>query len=337
MINILVTGAAGFIGSRLCDYLLKYLDNVFIIAVDDLSGGFIENVPINDNLKFIKGDLSDKIFQKELIMYLDNLEKLDYIYALSAYAAEGLSPFIRQYNYTNNVIVNAFLINCAIKYSIKRYIFTSSMAVYGKQEPPFDEDLLPCPIDPYGVAKYACEMDIKIAKEQHNLDYVIIRPHNVYGINQNIFDPYRNVLGIWIYKALINEPFTIYGDGNQKRAFSYIDDILPCFVNALFYDKAKNQIINLGGIHETSLNEASDILSKIIGNKNIVYMEPRHEVKYAWSTYQKSIDLLDYDEKVNLEEGLKKMWDWASSLKIIERKYFKEYELDKGMYSYWKV
>jgi UDP-glucose 4-epimerase len=334
--KILITGAAGFIGSKLCEYLLLELNNspLEIIAVDDLSGGFLENVPIDPRVTFIKGDLSNKEDQKNIEKHL---EGLDYIYALSAYAAEGLSPFIRQFNFTSNVIVNSFLINCAIKYNIKRYIFTSSMAVYGDQEPPFDEELLQKPIDPYGIAKYACEMDIQVANKQHNLDYVIIRPHNVYGINQNIFDPYRNVLGIWMYMARTDKPFTIYGDGNQKRAFSYIDNILPCFWNAATYEKAKNQIINVGGIHETSLNDAADILLKITKTNKKIHLEQRHEAKYAWSTFQKSIDLLDYNETITLEEGLTKMWEWASKIPLKERKYFTEYELDKGIYSYWKL
>jgi len=337
MHKILITGAGGLIGSKICQYLLdKYLD-IYIIAIDDLSGGYIENIPVNSRLIFIKSNLTIKQDQN---LIEDKLKDgIDYIYHFAAYAAEGLSPFIRQYNYINNVLGSAFLINCGIKYNIKRFIFTSSMAVYGhgNQNPPFNEEMIPSPIDPYGIAKYAVEMDLKIAYTQHGMEYCIIRPHNVFGENQNIWDPYRNVLGIWMNKALNNEPFTIYGDGEQTRAFTYIDNILPCLWKAAKSKNTKNEIINLGGIKNTSLNEAANILTKITKQKNgIIHLEPRHEVKHAWSTYQKSIDLLEYTENISLEEGLIKMWEWAKTQPKRQQKYFKEYELDKGIYSYWK-
>ena len=179
-------------------------------------------------------------------------------------------------------------------------------------------------------------MDLKVAYEQHNMEYCIIRPHNVIGIKQNIFDPYRNVLGIWMYQALNNLPFTIYGDGEQKRAFSIIDDMLPCLYKSLNSNLAKNQIINVGGIKEISLNDAAQILLEITNTNDIVYLEQRHEAKYAWSTFQKSVDLLDYTETISLEQGLKNMWEWAKTLPMKDRKYFTEYEIEKGIYSYWK-
>ena len=334
--RVLITGIAGFIGSRFAKYLLDTFSDIEIIGVDNLSGGFIENVPKDDRLIFVNGDLTNKDDQQVLESIIKNGE-LDYIYHYSAIAAEGLSPFIRQYNYKNNVVASMFVINCGIKYRIKRFIFTSSMAVYGNQNPPFDEDLIPNPIDSYGIAKYCIEMDLKVAYEQHNMEYVIIRPHNVVGHGQNIFDPYRNVIGIWMYQALTHKSFTIYGDGNQTRAFSVIDDILPCLYNASIKIEAKNQIINVGGIKEISLNDVSLILLQITGNKKpIIYLEQRHEVIHAWSTFQKSIDLLDYKQTISLEDGIKTMWEYVKTQPIKERKYFSEYELDTGIYSYWK-
>lgn len=341
MQKVLITGAGGLLGSNLCKYLLENIEDIYIIAVDNLSGSFLENIPVHNNLKFINADLANKNDQKKIEDYIEkNLEgNLDYIIALAAVAWEGLSPFMRQYTYINNTVINAFLINCGIKYNIKRFVFTSSMAVYGygNKNPPFGEDMLPCPIDTYGISKYACEMDLKVAYEQHNMEYCIIRPHNVFGENQNIWDPYRNVLGIWMNKALNNEPFTIYGDGEQTRAFTYIDNILPCLWKACIQENVKNKIINLGGIKNTSLNEAAKILTKITKHENgIVHLEPRHEVKHAWSTYQKSVELLDYTEDITLEEGLKIMWNWVKLQPKREKKYFDKYELDKGIYSYWK-
>jgi UDP-glucose 4-epimerase len=332
--RVLVTGCAGLLGANFCEFLLENIENIEIIGVDDLSGGYIENV--DKRVKFIKGNLTVKEDQTIIEQEFKN-GYVDYIFAFAAIACEGLSPFIRQYTFMNNAVANAFLINCAIKYKIKRFVYTSSMAVYGKGQVPFDENLRPNPIDTYGIAKYACEMDLKVAYEQHGLEYCIIRPHNVYGKYQNIWDPYRNVLGIWMYNALHNKPFTIYGDGEQTRAFSYINDILPCLWKAAIKKEAKNEIINVGGTKHVSLNIAKDILAKVTNHNDYVYLEARHEVKHAWSTYQKSIDLLEYKETVTLEEGLKLMWDWVKTCPEREKKYWKEYELDTNIYSYWKI
>ena len=326
--RVLVTGCAGLIGSNFCNYLSE---DVEIVGVDDLSGGYISNVP--SKVTFIKADITNKDDQK----IIESLFPFDYIFHFAAYAAEGLSPFIRQYNYENNTLATVFLVNMAIKYTIKRFIFTSSMAVYGNGETPFSEKQQPAPIDSYGIAKYACEMDLKVALEQHGLEYCIIRPHNVYGSRQNIWDPYRNVLGIWMYNSLKNKPITIYGDGEQTRAFSYIDDVVPCIWQAAIRDEARNQIVNVGGMREISLNEIANMISVITGNNKIVHLEPRHEVKYAWCTYQKSVDILGYTEHVDIYTGMCKMWEWVKVQPERERKFWKKYEIDTGLYSFWKV
>jgi UDP-glucose 4-epimerase len=337
--NVLITGVAGLVGTNFCEYLLKNrerlcIDKVF--GVDDFSGGYLENLPKdNDNFVLITGDLSNKNDQKVIENVFEN-NKIFYIFHFAAYAAEGLSPFIRQYNYMSNVIPTAFLINMAIKYNIKRFVFTSSMATYGNNETPFKEEMIPNPIDPYGIAKYACEMDLKVANEQHGLEYCIILPHNIYGKYQNIWDPYRNVLGIWMYQALNNEEFTIYGDGEQTRSFSYIDDILPCLWRAAITPQANRQRINLGSKNHISLNEAIKIVSDITGKNEIKYLEQRHEVKHAWCSYEKSERVLGYKENVKLEQGLKLMWEWAKDQPKRERKYWEKYELEKNIYSYWK-
>lgn len=337
--NVIITGAAGLVGSNFCEYLLNNKDTLNIskvFGIDDLSGGYLENLPKDDDcFEFLKKDLTDKNDQKDIENIFKQC-KIHYIFHFSAYAAEGLSPFIRQYNYISNIIPTTFLINMGIKYEIKRFIFTSSMATYGFNDVPFTEDMRPNPIDPYGIAKYACEMDLKVAYQQHNMEYCIILPHNIYGKYQNIWDPYRNVLGIWMYKALTNQPFTIYGDGEQTRAFSYIADILPCLWNAAIYDKCKNERINLGGKKHISLNEAANILKKITNTSQIIYLEPRHEVKHAWSSYEKSEKLLDYVETVDLEEGLCRMWEWVKTAPERESIYWNEYELDCKIYNYWK-
>lgn len=179
-------------------------------------------------------------------------------------------------------------------------------------------------------------MDIQIAGEQHGLDWCIIRPHNVYGIKQNIWDKYRNVLGIWMYQHLNGEPMTIFGDGEQTRAFSYIDDSLEPLWNAAILPQASKEIINLGGIEEYSINQANKILKEIIGTGTTVYKEGRHEVKHSIPTWQKSVDILEFTHKTSLKEGLTSMWEWAKEQPKRERFVWSSYELEKGIYSYWK-
>ena len=329
--NILITGVAGLLGSRLADWILENDPDVTVIGIDNLSGGYVEN--INSRVKFYKLDLI-----RDSISDLFQKYDIDYVFHFAAYAAEGLSPFIRGFNYDNNLKSTARIVNQCIKHDVKRLIFTSTMAVYGHGEnQAFDEKQTPCPIDPYGVAKYACEMDIKIAGEQHGLDWCIIRPHNVYGAKQNIWDKYRNVLGIWMYQHLSGKPMTIFGSGNQTRAFSYIDDSLEPLWNAAIESRASKQIINLGGIHSVSILEANNILKNVIGcTENTVFFEERHEVMHAVSTYQKSIDILGFKHETDLEDGLTKMWEWAKVQPMRNQFIWPSFELDKGLYSFWK-
>ena len=329
--KILITGVAGLLGSRLASFILENTKHK-VIGIDDLSGGYIENIP--EGIDFYKFNLTDLHAVDGLFQNV----KPDIIYHFAAYAAEGLSPFIRKYNYENNLIASTNLITCSIKHDIKRFVFASSMSVYGnKYKPPFHEDLQQCPIDPYGVAKFSVEQDLKIAFEQHGLKYTIVRPHNFYGQNQNIWDKYRNVLGIWMYQIINNMQPTIFGDGEQVRAFSYVDDSLIPFWNASQKDECIGEIINLGGIKEHTINEACNTLIKVTGTKlKPLYLEERHEAKHAWSTWDKSVDLLDFQHKIDLEEGLTKMWKWALTQPNRERFVWSKYELEKGIYEFWK-
>lgn len=327
--KILITGVAGLLGSRMASWLLETIPNCTIIGIDDMSGGYSEN--IDNRVQFYKVDCSDDQFEE-----IFNREKPDYVYHFAAYAAEGLSPFIRKYNYKNNLLSTANVINCCINNNVKRLVFTSSMAVYGKQTPPFSENLDRKPIDPYGIAKTACEHDIEIAGEQHGLDWCIIRPHNVYGKNQNIWDKYRNVLGIWMYNHLRGLPLTIYGSGEQTRAFSYIDDCLLPLWKAATLVKASKQIINLGGTREYSISQAADVLIDVMGGGEKVHLEKRHEALHAWSTWQKSVEILDYKDNTSLKDGLTKMWEWAKIQPDRGQFKWSSYEVEKGIYSYWK-
>lgn len=329
--TILITGVAGLIGSRLADYITEHTGHR-VIGIDDLSGGYPENV--NPYVKFYCRDLScddiSDIFENN---------NIGIVYHFACYAAEGLSPFMRNFNYRNNILATTNIVNNCINHKVKRLIYASSMSVYGHGKGNgeiFDETLPYAPIDPYAVSKMACEYDIKIAGEQHGLDYVIIRPHNVFGIKQNIWDKYRNVLGIWMYQTLNGEPMLIYGDGEQTRAFTYIDNILPCLYRCASDPNVSKETINLGGIKPYTINQACSILQSITGYDKVVHMEQRHEVKFAVPTYQKSIELLDYKEDISFEEGLKRMWEWAKVQPMRDRMVWDQYEVTDKLYTYWK-
>ena len=330
--SVLITGVAGLIGSRLADWIIENKSEYEVVGIDNLFGGYMENV--NEKVVFYKRELSfdsiSDIFEKH---------EFEYVFHFAAYAAEGLSPFMRVFNDKNNMLSTDNIINQCIEHYVKRLIYTSSMSVYGNgiyDGRVFDEDDTPCPIDPYGVSKYACEMNIKNAGHQHGLDWCVIRPHNVYGINQNIWDKYRNVIGIWMYRALNNMPMLIYGDGEQTRAFSYIDDCLECFWNAATFEEASKQIINLGGVRGYSINEANRVFSEISGHKNVEYKEERHEVKHAIPNPAKSIKVLNYKQNTSLEDGICEMWEWAKKQPMRSQYKWENYELNKGLYSFWK-
>lgn len=334
--RVLITGVAGFTGSRLAEWILAHVPDCEVWGVDDLSCGYPENVPAGVEWTCLQLGVGDP---KVAMLFS---ERVDYVFHLAAYAAEGLSPFIRRYNYQNNLAATAELITAAIEAgNVRRFVFTSSMAVYGEGSPPFNEDD-PCrPIDPYGVAKAACERDLWIAGQQHGLDWSIIRPHNLYGPGQSIWQKYRNVLGLWMQAYLAGEPLLVYGDGRQQRAFSYIDDCLPCLWEAATSPWASREIINLGGMAPTSIRAAAELVREVIGGGTIRHVEPRHEVARAWCTYRKSVDYLGYGERTPLREGLAAMWERARREWELypERRTSSDgiqIELRRGLYPFWQ-
>lgn len=333
---ILITGVAGLIGSRMADWVLENKPEYNVIGVDSLFGGYIDN--IDKRVIFYQRDLSEEKINDIFEYIYSNGGVIDYVFHFAAYAAEGLSPFMRMFNWKNNSVSTANVINCCVEYDVKRLVYTSSMSVYGHGtgNGRFDEKDIPCPVDPYGISKYACEMDIKVAGEQHGLDWCIIRPHNVAGRRQNIWDKYRNVLGIWMYQILHNEPMLIYGDGEQTRAFTCIDDILEPLWNAATKKEASKEIINLGNSREYSLNEAAELLRKITGYNKIEHKEARFEVKNAVPTFEKSVEILGFKDKTNLYDCLSDMWEWAKEQPDRPRYKWGNYEINKGLYSYWK-
>jgi len=337
--RVLVTGSAGFMGSHLVDYLLTKGFKVY--GVDDLSGGYLRNV--NPKSHFTKLDLRDKKKTRDYI----NKIKPDLIYHLAADATEGRSQFTPLSCTERNYLAYLNLLVPAIKNGARRVVLTSSMAVYGAQRPPFHEGLDRKPEDLYAISKAAMEEATEVLSSVHGFEYVIVRPHNVYGEKQNIADPYRNVIGIFINRLLGGKPFYIYGDGKQKRSFSYIDDCTAPLAKCGLLEGINGEIINLGPGPETAvtINElANTVLKEFFGTDNIpekflpIHLTARpQEVKNAFSTCDKAKRLLGFEPTTDLEEGIEKMIKWARKLGYQEPKYLKEVELiSKNMPKTWK-
>jgi len=328
-ITCLVTGGAGFIGSHLVDELISL--NYQVVVLDNLSGGFLRN--INSKAIFIKGSINNQ----RIVNSIFNKYNFDFVFHLAAYAAEGLSPFIRHFNYENNLIGSINLINASIKYKIKKFIFTSSIAVYGTNQTPMTEDLEPQPEDPYGISKYAIELDLKAAHHLFGLDYVIFRPHNVYGERQNHGDPYRNVLGIFINNIMLKKPLTIFGDGNQTRAFTYIKDITPYLAQSATNDQATNQIINIGSDKPYTINQLADIINNCFPQKTeITHLPSRVEVYQAFSSHSKAKKIFNITQTTPIEIGLKNMIDYAQKIGPLKTRKFKKIEIKEKLPESWK-
>ncbi|MDD2482695.1 MAG: NAD-dependent epimerase/dehydratase family protein [Candidatus Shapirobacteria bacterium] len=324
----LVTGGAGFIGSHLVDELINL--GYKVVVLDNLSGGFLRN--INSKAIFIKGSVTNQ----KLVDSLFNKYNFDYVFHLAAYAAEGLSPFIRRFNYENNLIGSINLINASIKHQIKKFIFTSSIAVYGTNQTPMVESLTPQPEDPYGIAKYAIELDLEAAHKMFGLNYVIFRPHNVYGERQNHGDPYRNVLGIFINNIMLHKPLTIFGDGNQTRAFTYVKDVAPYIAQSATNDQATNQIINIGSEKPYTINEIAEIISQYFSKKTeIIHFPPRIEVYQAFSNHLKAKKIFNIKNETKMEVGLKSMIAYAQKIGPIKPKKFKNIEIEENLPPSW--
>jgi UDP-glucose 4-epimerase len=305
MSSILVTGGAGFIGSHITEELIKRGHHV--IVLDDLSGGFVDNVV--EGAKFVEGSITDV----DLVDRLFKQERFDYVYHLAAYAAEGLSHFIKRFNYNNNLIGSINLINASINTGVKCFVFTSSIAVYGTSpELPMTEETPPHPEDSYGIAKLAVEQELRACKDMFDLDYVIFRPHNVYGERQNVGDKYRNVVGIFMNQILQGKPMTVFGDGTQTRAFSYVGDIAPIMAEAIEVPHAHNQVFNVGADQPYTVNELAEAVAQAMGvEPNIVHLAARNEVLNAYSSHDKVQRVFGERRLHTLEEGLHKMATWV--------------------------
>jgi len=324
----LVTGGAGFIGSHVAEHLLRAGHDV--VVLDDLSGGFSDNVP--PGALFVQGS----IFDHELLERLFRKHSFTHVYHLAAYAAEGLSHFIKRFNYQNNLIGSVNLINAAVNHNVKTFVFTSSIAVYGAGQVPMTEDTLPIPEDSYGIAKLAVEQELRVTHEMFGLNYVIFRPHNVYGERQNIGDRYRNVVGIFMNQLLQGKPMTIFGDGSQQRAFTHISDVAPVIAGCVERPAARNQVFNVGADIPHSVKELAEIVASSMGKPSkIEYLDARNEVKIAFSDHSKAESIFGKQEKVSLEQGVRMMAEWVKEHGARESSTFEGIEIERNLPPSW--
>jgi len=328
--RVLVTGGAGFIGSHVADALILRGHDVTVF--DDLSGGFNDNIP--GAARFVQGSVTDVDAVGRL--FADG--RFDYVYHLAAYAAEGLSHFIRRFNYTNNVVGSVNLVNASINSEVRGFVFTSSIAVYGSAAGRMREDDSPNPEDPYGIAKLAVEQDLRASREMFGLRFVIFRPHNVYGPRQNIGDRYRNVVGIFMNQILQGLPMTIFGDGTQTRAFSYIDDVAPMMAEAIEVPAAWNQTFNVGADQPYSLLELAKAVSAAMGRPpRVTHLEARREVRHAHSTHDKARRVFGPRPQTSLEQGLARMARWVRDHGARTSAAFDGIEIAKNLPASWQA
>ena len=304
MTRVLVTGVAGFIGSHVAEHCLRL--GFDVVGVDDLSGGFRENVP--PAVDFRHGSVVDQAWVADLWKG----GSFDYVYHLAAYAAEGLSHFIRRFNYETNLVGSVNLINQSVLHGVKCFVFTSSIAVYGAGQTPMTEDLTPMPEDPYGISKYAVELDLAAARRLFGMPYAIFRPHNVYGERQNIADRYRNVIGIFMNQAMHGQPMTIFGDGSQTRAFSHVDDVAPLIARAPLVPESYGQVFNVGADRPYSVFDLAHEVARAMGvPPSVAHLPARSEVAHAFATHDKARRVFDPPPPVGLREGLERMAAWV--------------------------
>jgi len=301
--TVLVTGAAGFLGSHLCDKLqsLKYK----VIGVDSMIGGDLSNLP--KNIEFKKIDCCDL---KEMNSVMKNV---DIVYHCAATAHEGLSVFSPVEITRNNYLATVTVLTAAINNKVKRIIYCSSMARYGDQPTPFTEDMEPKPVDPYGISKVAGEEVIKNLCDLNNIEWVIAVPHNIIGPKQKYDDPFRNVVSIFINQLLQNKKPIIYGDGEQKRCFSYIDDCIYCLIALVDKKEVVSEIINIGPDEEfVTVNKVADLCSNITGSnlQPVYYPDRPKEVKHATCSADKARKLLKYKTTTDLFTGIKKTFEY---------------------------
>jgi UDP-glucose 4-epimerase len=328
--RVLITGAAGFIGSHVVEHCLKL--GFEVAATDDLSGGFLENVP--RGAEWRQGDLRDPAF----VATLFRGPRFDSVYHLGAYTAEGLSHFVRRFNYQTNLVASVNLLNECVRRGVGCFVFASSIAVYGRGQTPMTEAMIPQPEDPYGISKYAVELDLRAAHEMFGIDFVVFRPHNVYGERQNIADRYRNVIGIFMNQCLQGQPMTVFGDGLQTRAFSHVDDVAPLIARAPQVAAARNEVFNVGAdTPYTVLELAGEVAAALGVERQVEHLPARNEVVHAFADHGKVRRVFSPPPPIDLRTGIRRMADWVRSRGPARPVTFSDIEITKNLPPSWRA
>jgi UDP-glucose 4-epimerase len=326
--SALVTGGAGFLGSHVAERLVA--QGLRVAVVDDLSGGYRRNVPAG--AEFHGGSVADATFVDALF----TARRFDYVFHLAAHAAEVLSHHIRRHNYEVNLLGSVHLINAAVRAEVRGFVFTSSIAVYGNEAPPFREESRPVPMDPYGIAKLAVEHDLRAARETFGLRSIVFRPHNVYGERQNLSDPYRNVVGIFMSQVLRGRPCTVFGDGLQTRAFSYVADVASVIADSVRVPAAWDRTFNLGAEEVVSVLDLAARVQRALGRETGIELLPaRHEAVHASSDHARAASVFGARPRTSLDEGLRRMAGWARGLEIAPARPFTAIEVERGLPEAW--
>lgn len=317
-----------------------------VVAVDDLSGGKVENLLLfrSHGGLFVPGDLRNVSFLNKL--FRDH-GPFDYVYHIAAYAAEGLSHFIRHFNYENNLLASVHVINACVNQSPrpKAVIFTSSIAAVGSSNGvlPLTESSPMNPEDPYGVAKYAVELDLRAAWHMFDLPFIIFRPHNVYGPRQNIADKFRNAVGIFMNQIMRSENLTIFGSGDQTRGFSYIQDVAAVIASSVAFPQAFNDSYFVGSDkHYTIIELARHVINAMSeGGKDSVdikinHLDKRNEIEHAYASHSKLECAFNYQPKVDLVEGLRKTAKFVKIHGSAKQTGYRNIEVRQNMPPSWK-
>lgn len=301
--KIFITGVAGFLGSFIADHFLEQGHTV--AGCDNLFGGTRDN--IDPRVEFHLHDITD------LNGYHQLMEGCDVVYHCAAAAYEGVSIFAPGFICENIFTGSVNTFTAAIQAGARRIVYCSSMARYGTNQTPFMESYEPRPQDPYGIAKEAAERVLVNLCETHGLEWVIAVPHSIYGPRQKYDDPYRNVASIMANLMLQGRAPIIYGDGEQRRCFSYITDCVDVLAAMATSDLVVGEIINIGPDEEfISVNELAAKLANVTGcNLSPIYMPDRpREVKLATCSADKARKLLGYETKIFIDDGLRRLVDW---------------------------
>jgi UDP-glucose 4-epimerase len=301
----LVTGGAGFIGSHLTAGLIARGDNV--VVLDDLSGGSRTRVP--DDVELVAASVADEA----AVTRVFRAHRFDGVFHLAAFAAEGISHAVKSFNYTSNLLGSVNVINAALRADVTFLGFASSVAVYGHGQPPMREDDVPRPADSYGNAKLAVERELDITMRMQGLPYFALRMHNVYGEWQNMRDPYRNAVTIFLNQIMRGEPITVYGDGGQTRAFTYVGDIVGTFLAAAGRPESWGQVYNVGSSTPSTVLELAHRVRRAMGAPNhpIVHLPARDEVRIAYTDSTRARGVLGGWPETSLGEGIARTAEWA--------------------------